>query len=121
MDIGSRIKKSRQKIGISQSELARRLEVAPSAVSHWEANRKTPEVKTLQRVANTLDTTISYLTTGLTEEEEIKNKIKDNVPLDKIAAEHTFTIKGEVMSEEDKMELLRFAEALMIMKKMKKD
>jgi transcriptional regulator with XRE-family HTH domain len=100
MDLGSRIKKSRNKVGISQSELARRLEVAPSAVSHWEANRKTPEVKTLNRIAEVLDTTISYLT-GEPSIEEEKAKV-DITELEKM----DLFYKGKKLSPIHKKALL---------------
>jgi transcriptional regulator with XRE-family HTH domain len=101
MDLGSRIKKSRQKVGISQSELARRLEIAPSAVSHWEANRKTPEVKTLQKLADILDTTISYLTGEPPTEQESENKIE----LDELMKKDLY-YKGKKLSAIHKKALL---------------
>ena len=43
MDIGNQIRERRQKLGLSQDELARRLYVSRVTVSHWE----TEEAKTV--------------------------------------------------------------------------
>lgn len=41
---------ARARAGISQSELARRLGTAPSAVSDWESGKKDPSVSNLWRI-----------------------------------------------------------------------
>lgn len=43
---------ARTRAGISRAELARRLGIAPSAVSDWEAGKKDPSVSNLWRVVS---------------------------------------------------------------------
>jgi transcriptional regulator with XRE-family HTH domain len=43
---------ARTRAGISRAELARRLGVAPSAVSDWEAGKKDPSVSNLWRIVS---------------------------------------------------------------------
>lgn len=45
LDIGSRIRKRRQEIGLTQQQLADRLEVAESSVVAWETGRHYPKRK----------------------------------------------------------------------------
>ena len=47
---GRLIREARRLAGLTQSELARRLGTAQSAVSNWERGRDTPRVDTLARI-----------------------------------------------------------------------
>lgn len=52
--IAEMIVKGREKLGLNQSELARRLQVSPQAVQAWESGRAKPRVTKLQEIANAL-------------------------------------------------------------------
>ena len=54
MGIGERIRIAREKIGISQSELARKIGVKPQAVQAWEAGRNGPSRKRIPTLASEL-------------------------------------------------------------------
>lgn len=45
----------------SQSELAERADLQPSAVSHFETGRRSPSFDNLRRLADALDVTTDYL------------------------------------------------------------
>jgi transcriptional regulator with XRE-family HTH domain len=120
--LANKLVRLRKEKKLTQEGLAKKIGVSRPTIVNYENGRRKPDYEILQRIADVLEvSTDMLLGRDFNEEEEIKTKIKNNVPLDKIAEEHTFTIKGEIMDEEDKMELLRYAEAIMIMKKMKKD
>lgn len=55
MSIGSNIKYYRSILGISQSELARRIGKTSGAVSQYESDTVTPRMPILERIADTLD------------------------------------------------------------------
>lgn len=64
MSVGERITRLRNERSISQSQLARAMDVSRQAVSKWENGRSTPEPLKLIQLAELLDTDVEYLTTG---------------------------------------------------------
>lgn len=64
MDIGSQIRERRQKLGLSQDELAQRLYVSRVTVSHWETGKTLPDVQSMLLLANPFDATIDELVKG---------------------------------------------------------
>jgi transcriptional regulator with XRE-family HTH domain len=62
--LGNRIKTMRQGLGISQDELAKRLEVTPQHISAIELDKRVPSLNFLSRLAEQLDVTTDYLITG---------------------------------------------------------
>lgn len=59
--IGENIRSARETAGLSQSLLARTLEVAEFTVRRWESNQSTPSVATLRRIAEALGVSISWI------------------------------------------------------------
>ena len=62
--LGTRIASLRQGKGISQSELARRLHISPSAVGLYEQGRREPSVEILIALSQELGVTLDYLLSG---------------------------------------------------------
>ena len=62
--LGLRIAAQRKKLGISQTELARRLCVSPSAVGMYEQGRRQPSIDILAAMSRALNVSIDYLVTG---------------------------------------------------------
>lgn len=58
---GERLKDSRKKKGLSQTQLAELLDVQPSAVSRWERDIHEPSDKDKKRLAEILGTSVAYL------------------------------------------------------------
>lgn len=61
MDIGQRIKKYRQNIGMSREELADRLGLSKHAIAKYEQGQRNPDGKLLIKVSDALGIPISYL------------------------------------------------------------
>ena len=61
MMLGVRIMLMRKAAGMSQSELARRLKISPSAVGMYEQGRRQPSVETLADLSDVLQVSIDYL------------------------------------------------------------
>ncbi len=59
--IAARISQMRVLSGLSKADLARRLEVSPSAVSQWESGDKHPELEKLLSISNALGVAPSVL------------------------------------------------------------
>lgn len=65
MNLGERIISLRKERSISQTELARRLNVSRQAVSKWEQGTSSPDTAKLIQLAEILDTEVEYLATGI--------------------------------------------------------
>lgn len=65
MNIGERIAAMRKEKDISQTELAKRLNVSRQAVSKWEQGISSPDTERLIRLAEIFDTEVEYLATGV--------------------------------------------------------
>lgn len=54
MDLGTRIREARLRLGLKQTDLARRLRVKQSAISQWESNKFAPDVENRVKLAQAL-------------------------------------------------------------------
>lgn len=62
--LGRRIAVLRYKAGISQAELARRLNLSPSTIGMYEQGRREPPVDILISLSNEFNVSLDYLLTG---------------------------------------------------------
>ena len=62
--LGARIAALRRGLNLSQTELARRLQVSPSAIGMYEQGRREPSGEILVALARTFGVTVDYLLTG---------------------------------------------------------
>lgn len=60
-DFGLRVKRLRKLKGLSQSQLAEKLNVTKETISHYENNTQTPSLKTAKSIALILNTSLDYL------------------------------------------------------------
>ena len=63
--VGENIKKTRNKIGITQEELAEKINVTRQAVSNWENGKTEPDIETLTKIAQIFDISIDELVDGI--------------------------------------------------------
>lgn len=61
MTIGEKIKELRTIKKLSQVKLAELVDVKPNTVCDWEHNRYFPDVQTIRKICDALDTTPNYL------------------------------------------------------------
>ena len=59
--LGNRIRMAREKMGITQEELADRVNISPSHISVIERGVKTARIDTVVRIANELNVSADYL------------------------------------------------------------
>lgn len=62
--LGARIAALRRSSGMSQAELARRIQVSASAIGMYEQGRREPAADTLVALADTFQVSVDYLLTG---------------------------------------------------------
>jgi transcriptional regulator with XRE-family HTH domain len=73
MEIGKQIKKYRQKIGITQEELADKIFVSRQTISNWENNKNYPDIKSLLFLSSLFRVSLDILIKG--DIKEMKEKI----------------------------------------------
>ena len=61
MSLGANVRNYREKCGLDQTELAERIHVSQTMVSHIEAGRKLPSVTLLADIAKVLDCSLDDL------------------------------------------------------------
>lgn len=59
--LGINIRKHRKKIGLSQFELAEKSDVSPSFIGYIERAKKIPSLKTILKIANSLNVSMGVL------------------------------------------------------------
>ena len=79
--IGTRIREVRRARGISQRQLAQQVNISVSMLRAYEQNRRTPDDKTLHRIADALEFPAHYFLRG---EPEVKTHLMFVCRLDDI-------------------------------------
>ncbi|MDF2609011.1 MAG: helix-turn-helix type-3-like protein [Lachnospiraceae bacterium] len=99
MSVSERIQKRREKLGVSQTELAKRAGLQPPAISQYESGLRSPSYEALIKLSNALNVTTDYLISGKEASADIINDQTINL-LIKIA---------QGLSVQDKDKLLEYA------------
>ena len=88
----TRLREARERQGLSQAELAQRAQLQPSAIAHFEADRRKPSFENVRRLAKALDVSSDYLigvqtTVAFRNEEKLTKGDRDYVQglIDKLA------------------------------------
>ncbi len=82
---GQRLKKIREERGLNQSELGKRAGMQPSAIAHFEADRRKPSFDNARALAKALDISADYLlgtntaTTAFRDEHKLSSLDRDYV------------------------------------------
>ena len=69
--VSSSIKKLREEKGMTQDELAEKLNVTRQAVSNWETGKTQPDIETLTRLAEIFDVSVERIIYGSERKEKI--------------------------------------------------
>lgn len=64
MSFGERLKNARKKSGITQKELAEKLNVSAAMIAQYETGKRNPKKETLSRIAEVLNLGYSYTKDG---------------------------------------------------------
>ena len=79
-NIGETISFFRKKKGMTQNELAEKMNVTDKAVSKWERNLSCPDINTISKLADILDVSVEELLQAKKQDYE-NNKIVDLIKL----------------------------------------
>lgn len=75
-EIGLRISKQRKRLGLTQEQLAERMEVSVQMISNLERGVKAIRIDNLVRVSRILDVTTDYILTGQRSAEDLARLAK---------------------------------------------
>lgn len=89
--IGRRITQLRKEQGMTQEELAQKLDVTSQAVSKWENDVSCPDISILPQLADILHTTTDYLLSG--KKDEVRC-----IPADKRKDFNDLTLRVKILS-----------------------
>ncbi len=89
--IGRRIAQLRKERGMTQEELAPKLDVSSHAVSKWENDVSCPDISLLTQLADVLHTTTDYLLSG--KKDEVRC-----IPVDKRKDCNDLTLRVKILS-----------------------
>jgi len=100
MTIGERIKFVRKQAGMTQQELADRLETSYVGISLWESGKRKPKPESLMRIAEVLDIPATYFTeNGHINEQELLDFISwawPRVDYQATVQQHSETAQEEI-------------------------
>jgi transcriptional regulator with XRE-family HTH domain len=99
-EFSERLRKERERKNLSQSELATKTGLQPSAISHFETGNRAPSFDNLNKLADALSVTVDYLL-GRSEEPKGASKMVDSLVRD-----------FNSMSAEDQESFVKFAAIL---------
>lgn len=71
--VGKNIAKLRKEAGMTQEELAMKLNVTRQAISSWERERTEPDLETVQRAAEVFEVPAEELIYGVKEKSKVRN------------------------------------------------
>ena len=71
----------RKKLGISQTELANRLQYSNKNISKWECGETSPDIFTIKKLATIFNVSIDTLLSPITDDTKTAIKTKQSVPL----------------------------------------
>jgi transcriptional regulator with XRE-family HTH domain len=75
-DLGKRIQELRKQIGLTQAQLAEKINISHTQLTRYESKNVQPPADVLLRLANTFDVSIDYLVSG-NKSDKIEQTLKD--------------------------------------------
>jgi transcriptional regulator with XRE-family HTH domain len=97
MQIGRRVRKTRQSLGLKQKELADEITVTPQHISKLELDETAPSLDTLLSLSRTLGVSTDYLLTGReTAPVDIRGAIRAQPGLSPVAKRCLIQLVGEL-------------------------
>lgn len=96
MTLGEKLKEARKQMGISQEQLAKKINVSRSAIAKWESDKGIPDIENIKMISFCLNVSIDYL---LDEEQRIDRYVmKEAIDLSKYEGKKK-NKKDQIMKE----------------------
>ncbi|MBN2258838.1 MAG: helix-turn-helix transcriptional regulator [Anaerolineaceae bacterium] len=110
MTIGDNIRKKRKELGLSQRELASRIESDASYINRLETGKLNPSIASIEKIADVLHCSLDALVKGHNGDEDIH--IQDKSLLERVRL-------IDAMDDEDKKAITHLIDALLTKKKIR--
>lgn len=102
MSIGKRIAVLRNKMGLTQQELADRLFVTDKAVSKWERDGGEPNTQALIEMAKIFEVSVDYLLTGIENEKIVIMSMTEKIAIDDNVEDFKKVLYSELNRSDEK-------------------
>lgn len=114
MEIGSRIKKLRNSVGVSQEELAAEIKVSRGNVGDWERGKAKPGADALISLSSFFKVPVDWLLTGkeYSENFDTRKNVSDNSLLDLTPSDIEIITKIKSLSEKDRGKVEGYIDAM---------
>lgn len=106
-----RIKEAREKVGLTQKELANSLGIKPTTFNGYEKGLHDPKSEILKQIAIQCNTSVDFLL-GISEANS-RNKVDDNLDIRKQCTINNF----DLLNEKGKEKLFEYSEDLVVNEK----
>lgn len=122
MNTGNRISDLREQKGLTQEELAEKLGITRSALSHYEKNRRKPDFETLITLADLFEVSIDFLVGRIAVPDMTLTprvqEFADSLELsdDSLLQKFRFTIDGKELAADETRRFIAFVRAERAMK-----
>lgn len=105
MSLGKNISSLRKKHKLTQEELAKRIDISRAALSHYEKDRREPDIETIKKIADYFGVTVDLLMDGISEieREKIKSILGKEIPME----DFSYTHDGKTYDLEQLLEYLK--------------
>ncbi len=97
VEFGKFLMTLRKEKGITQSQLAEKLNVTDKAVSRWETGRNYPDIETFERLAKIFEITVSELLEGRRIEKKQLISVSENQIVEQIKAKNRSSKKYRII------------------------
>ncbi|WP_438448544.1 helix-turn-helix transcriptional regulator [Gorillibacterium sp. sgz5001074] len=113
----NRLAELRVELGLTQEEVAKKLELSRAALSHYETNRREPDFQTIRKCADYYGVTIDYILGRTNDRDQTLDEavgewvdaleLSDEALLDKFS----LTVDGRKLSPEEARRFIAFIRA----------
>ena len=99
MELIERITFARERAGLSQTELAKKIGITPQAIQNWEYGKSSPRLQRLKKLAEVLNVSEEWITTG---NGSFKRKKQSNAKNDKDLTDNILFVLDQLSGEKKK-------------------
>ena len=110
LKIGYKIKQARERVGLTQSQLANKLNISPSTIGMYEQSRREPDYLTLIKMSNILKFSINEIL-GINDSIDLEIILKNLITKIK---NHDIKFKGRPLSDNQLKYTLYVLEMLLL-------
>lgn len=108
MGFTERFKKLMDNSNVTQTELAKIVDLTPQAISRWYKGQTEPDTETLKKIANYFDVSIDFLIGNEKEATRIETELKEIDALKKILIKNGYMKYNEDLTNEELDRLIKF-------------